>query len=62
MNPTCETCKYRDKPTEQCRRFAPTGVTISHERLVERKPWTACWPIVSDTDWCGDHVERPHEF
>jgi hypothetical protein len=52
----CEVCKYFDGPTEQCRRFAPTGATVSAERLAEKKPWLACWPIVRKEDWCGDFV------
>jgi hypothetical protein len=42
--------------------MAPCGATIAAERLAEKKPWLACWPIVQKTDWCGDYAEREGEF
>lgn len=53
---TCATCRFYDGPTEQCRRMCPVGSTIAQERLEQKAPWVAVWPIVQKTDWCGDHA------
>ena len=47
---TCVTCDYRDTPTKTCRRFPPFAQT-SHIGA----PAHAVWPIVADTDYCGEH-------
>lgn len=57
MMNSCETCRFFDAPTSQCRRSCPQGGTIAQEILEGKKPWLAVWPIVQLIDWCGDYAK-----
>ena len=53
----CETCRYFRPPEThheenlgQCRRHPPQGVGGNQP---------ACWPLVEQVRWCGEHAPVP---
>ena len=50
---TCETCRYFDYQgslSGLCRIGPPTVILGCDDRAI--------WPVVENSDWCGEHEER----
>jgi hypothetical protein len=52
MTETCETCKFRDRVSDDCRRFPPRILQF------ERGSTRSQFPRVERSDWCGEYKER----
>ena len=54
MKPTCETCRYFEKPGTNygyCHRMPPSWIGDRHEFAI----------VIKDT-WCGEHEPKEHQF
>lgn len=58
----CSSCAYRDHQTGRCHRHAPRPSTPNELAATPGPPgeewWDydwAIWPVVEDSDWCGEH-------
>lgn len=61
---SCDTCRYADPAVLDdvddngpaavllCRRHPP--IMVVHEDAA-----APVWPVVADSDWCGDHIPQP---
>lgn len=49
---SCSTCIYHDNGI--CRRHAPIAEVLPREG-----EWVMAWPVVAETDWCGEWEARP---
>lgn len=60
---TCATCTFARAGQGgliECRRHAPSATAESYGLPSRGQHPQACWPSVSDSDWCGDYrSERP---
>lgn len=58
---SCKNCVYREMSDDTCRRRAPVGLTVTYE---EDEPEIAgtitVWPVVKQSDWCGDFMIQDH--
>lgn len=67
MEPCCINCKFSrklvDHDTEMmvlnCCRHAPRPTAIDYSDDIDQPIQYALWPIVSDNEWCGEHVAAP---
>lgn len=58
----CETCRWWNAPRGQvpwgqCRMKAPGPAPYQRDDV--KFVWTAAWPFVGSTDWCGEHQPGP---
>lgn len=67
---TCRSCRFfedwgRDDAIfeGQCRRNAPMAKLMLRPEMTatnfDGEDLVAVWPMVSDSDWCGEHQPRP---
>lgn|GEM_PF-2754953 len=58
---TCATCTYGRVSSDgliECRRHAPSATAESFGLPVRGQHPQACWPRVTESDWCGDYRSK----
>lgn len=54
MKKTCQTCEFfEDELLGRCHLHPPVFVMEGADETGTYLVWT--WPLVMDTDWCGEH-------
>jgi hypothetical protein len=60
---SCEACRFYCTWSDdigECRRRAPTAITLNRREIGDPEDLIAGWPTVQAGDWCGE-FEAPHQ-
>ena len=54
---SCQTCRFRGKKTNRCRRYAPRSYSPFLNPQDGNTSHTPGWPKINPNDWCGEFEE-----